>query len=298
MIIDCHTHLLPRQVMADRTEFVQKDKAFGSLFSSTKAKIASQDEMLAYLDKTGIDKAIVFGFPWEDYELAAQNNDEIWDFHERYPNRILPFATFSILEPELAHKECSRTLSGGFFGLGELAMYRNGWGSTDFESLRTCLELAQHHRAPVMIHVNEPVGHDYPGKIFVDLKGLLRTIADFQQIDFILAHFGGGFFIYSLMPEIGRSMKRVYVDTAAAPFLYDSRIFSVAVQSLGEDKVLWGSDFPLLGFERYQMMLDQANVKGNLRAKILGGNVEEILNRRCEQKVDKQDLDEVGSVLA
>jgi predicted TIM-barrel fold metal-dependent hydrolase len=82
------------------------------------------------------------------------------------------------------------------------------------------------------------------------------------------------------MPEIGQKMKRVYIDTAAAPFLYDSRIFSVAVQSLGEDKVLLGTDFPLLGFSRYERMLDQANIQGYLRAKILGGNVQTILNRK------------------
>ena len=280
MIIDCHTHLLPRRVKADRTECVRKDKAFGALFSSAKAKIASPEEILTYLDNSGVDKAIVFGFPWEDYETAAQNNDEIWDFYEKYPDRIIPFASFSVLDSGLAHKECSRTLSGGFAGVGELAMYRNGWATADFEALRPCLDLAEHFRVPVMIHVNEPVGHDYPGKIFVDLKALLKTVSDFQEIDFILAHFGGGFFIYSLMPEIGPKMKRVYIDTAAAPFLYDSRIFSVAVQSLGEDKVLLGTDFPLLGFSRYELMLDQANIQGYLRAKILGGNVQTILNRK------------------
>ncbi len=280
MIIDCHTHLLPRRVKTDRTECVMKDKAFGALFSSAKAKIASPEEILTYLDNSGVDKAVVFGFPWEDYETAAQNNDEIWDFHEKYPDRIIPFATFSMLDPGLAHKECSRALSGGFAGVGELAMYRNGWAAADLEALRPCLGIAEHLRVPVMIHVNEPVGHDYPGKIFVDLKALFKTVADFQEIDFILAHFGGGFFIYSLMPEIGTQMKRVYIDTAAAPFLYDSRIFSVAVQSLGEDKVLLGTDFPLLGFARYELMLDQANIHGYLRTKILGGNVQAILNRK------------------
>ncbi len=286
MIIDCHIHLLPRQVKVDRTEFVIKDKAFGSLFSSAKAKVVSPEEIINYLDGSGIDKAIVFGFPWADYEIASKNNDEIWDFYERYPDRIVPFATFSVLQPELAYKESSRTLSGGFAGLGELAMYRNGWGAADFQALRPCLDLAQHHGVPVMIHVNEPVGHDYPGKVFVDIKALFETISDFQDIDFILAHFGGGFFIYSLMPEIGPKMKRVYVDTAAAPFLYDNRIFSLAVQSLGEDKVLLGTDFPLLGISRYERMLDQANIQGELRAKILGGNVQTILNRRHLQKIN------------
>ena len=92
MIIDCHIHLLPRRVRADRTPFCQSDTAFGSLFSSSKSKLASEQEIIDYLDGSHIDKAVVFGFPWEKHDLVKENNDQIWDFHERYPDRIIPFA--------------------------------------------------------------------------------------------------------------------------------------------------------------------------------------------------------------
>lgn len=279
MVIDCHTHLLPDSVRLDRTKYFSKERVFGSLFSSPKARIASQDEIMAYMDESAIHRSIVFGFPWDDYDTASRNNDEIWDFHSRYPDRIIPFATFSVANPDSAILECSRTLAHGFAGIGELAMYDSGWGSNEFETLRPCLDLARNYKIPVMIHVNEPVGHNYPGKVFVDINSLFKTISDFQDVDIILAHFGGGFFVYSLMPEIGSKMNRVYVDTAAAPFLYDSKIFSIAVQCLGEDKVLFGSDFPLLAMGRYEKMLDKADIRGSLRARILGGNVKKLLER-------------------
>ena len=75
-------------------------------------------------------------------------------------------------------------------------------------------------------------------------------------------------------------MKRVYVDSAAAPFIYDYRIFPAAVQALGEDNVLLGTDFPLLGLGRYRKQMDEAGVEENLRAKIMGENFLKILNRR------------------
>lgn len=280
MIIDCHTHLLPRQAQQDRSEYLRADPGFGSLYSSPKARIASSDDIIHYLDKSGVDRAIVFGFPWESYDTAKRNNDEVWEFHQRYPDRIIPFATFSLLGRDLAYKEADRTLSGGFAGLGELSMYGLGWNLADFVALNPCFAIATARQVPVMIHVNEPVGHKYPGKISIDIRALFKTIKNHQDMDFILAHFGGGLFIYSLMPEIGQTMKRVYVDTAAAPFLYDSRIVSAAVNALGKENVLFGTDYPLLGISRYEKLLDEAEVHGALRSNILGENVLRILERR------------------
>ncbi len=283
MIIDCHTHLLPRQAQQDRTVFLQSDIAFMSLYSSPKARIVTTEDIIRYLDESGIDRAIVFGFPWENFDTVKQNNDEIWDFHQRYPERIIPFATFSLTERDMAYKESHRTLSSGFAGLGELSMYQVGWNLADFEALKPCLALAMNWQVPVIIHVNEPVGHQYPGKISVDVRALFKTMKSHPNLDIILAHFGGGFFIYSLMPEIGPTMKRVYVDTAAAPFLYDSRILTASIHALGEDNVLLGTDFPLLGISRYRKMLDEAEIQGCLRDKIMGANILGILERRLKQ---------------
>jgi len=283
MIIDCHTHLLPRHVREDRNDSIKTDPVFASLYSSPKSKIASTQDIMRHLDDSGIDKAVVFGFPWENYDVAKRNNDEIWEFYESQPDRIIPFATFSLVERDLAYKESNRTLSSGFSGLGELSMYNLGWNLADFEALKPCLTMASNKQVPVMIHVNEPVGHKYPGKISIDVRALFKTIKAYPNLDFILAHFGGGFFVYSMMPEISPSMKRVHLDTAAAPFIYDSRIFMAAVNALGEDNLLLGTDFPLLGIARYEKLLDEACIQGSLRSKILGNNMVRIIDRRINR---------------
>ena len=102
-------------------------------------------------------------------------------------------STFSLYKRDLAYKESQRTLSAGFAGLGELSMYQVGWNLADFEALKPCLALAMSKRVPVIIHVNEPVGHQYPGKISVDIRALFKTIKNHPNLDIILAHFGGGF---------------------------------------------------------------------------------------------------------
>jgi predicted TIM-barrel fold metal-dependent hydrolase len=280
MIIDSHVHLLPQKVQAERTPFCRGDRAFGALYSSNKARIVSQEEIIEYLDTSGIDKAVVFGFPWEDHDLVGRNNDEVWEFHEKYPDRIIPFAVLSTSGGDRAYREAVRTLNNGFAGLGELAMYHSGWSLADFEALSPSLDLAEQNKVPVIIHVNEPVGHDYPGKIPVDFRGLLRIIKASPDVDFILAHFGGGVFVYALMPEVRSILARTYFDTAASPYLYDCKIFDVVTRIMGPDRVLFGSDYPLLPLSRYSKELDKAGIDGNLREAILGENVMKLLAKR------------------
>jgi predicted TIM-barrel fold metal-dependent hydrolase len=280
MIIDCHVHLLPREVREDRTLLCQSDPNFAALYSSPKAKLASEEEILGYLDAARIEKAVIFGFPWRDHDLVKRNNDEIWAFHQRFPDRVLPFAVLSSSGGGAVHDETERALKAGFAGLGELAMYHGGWSREGFESLGPSLELAAATGVPVVIHVNEPVGHQYPGKIPVDFQGLVNTIQTHPNVTFILAHFGGGIFVYGLMPEIRAIFARTYLDTAAAPFLYDAKVFDIALRIMGPDKVLFGSDYPLLALSRYLKQLDEAGVDGHTRDAILGKNLLNLLNAR------------------
>lgn len=279
MIIDAHIHLLPRKVHRDRTSFCRTDPAFDALYSSPKARVATEEEIIQYMDVSGIDRAVVFGFPWTDPDLVRENNDEIISFSHRRPGRIIPFAVLSPMGGMVAITEAERTLQGGFAGLGELAVYRGGWNRETLESLDPILHLAAQHGRPVTIHVNEPVGHDYPGKIETDFKALLHLIERNPLATIILAHFGGGLFIYALMPEIAAVLSRTYLDTAAAPFLYDPGIYDIACRVMGLDKILFGSDFPLLSYSPYVREMEKAGLSDTVLDKILGGNALKLLNK-------------------
>ncbi|MFH0822570.1 MAG: amidohydrolase, partial [Pseudomonadota bacterium] len=127
MIIDCHVHLMPKRVREDRSPFCERDAGFCAVYKSEKSRLASESDIIDYMDRSDIAKAVVFGFPWEDPTLIAVNNDEVWEFHERFPDRIIPFA---VLSPDLDAAmvdEALRTLNGGFAGVGELAAYHDGW---------------------------------------------------------------------------------------------------------------------------------------------------------------------------
>ena len=278
MIIDCHIHLFQSKVASDRSRFIHIDPSFGALYSSPKSWIATPFQIIDYMDECSIQKAVVFGFPWINPELYMENNETVMEFAIKYPDRIIPFATFAMNDPDKACAEALRTLKNGFLGIGELSMYESGWDQTNLNALRECVGFASHFKKPVMIHVNEPVGHNYPGKINTNFDALLKVIGQFPDVDFILAHFGGGVFFYALMPEIRALLARTYVDTAASPYIYDSRIYDVAVQIIGENNIVFGSDYPLLRYERYARDLETSSLTLSQRESILGSNAKRLFN--------------------
>ena len=55
---------------------------------------------------------------------------------------------------------------------------------------------------------------------------------------------------YELMPEIKEAFKNVYYDSAASSFLYDANVFSNVIKLVGVEKILFGSDYPVISQNR------------------------------------------------
>ena len=84
-------------------------------------------------------------------------------------------------------------------------------------------------------------------------------------------------FVYALMPEVRKILARTYLDTAASPYLYSPAIFDIACRIMGPERILFGSDFPLLRLDRYLKELDKAGLEEPTIDLILGGNLEKLL---------------------
>jgi predicted TIM-barrel fold metal-dependent hydrolase len=130
---------------------------------------------------------------------------------------------------------------------------------------------------PLLLHANEPVGHNYTGKTDMSLKRLETFIVNNSDLKIILAHWGGGILFYELMKEVRESFRNVYYDTAATPFLYDNRIYRVAKALDLCEKILFGSDFPLLPQSRYMDAIENSVLSTEDKRLILGENAEKLL---------------------
>ncbi|MDR0685314.1 MAG: amidohydrolase family protein, partial [Spirochaetaceae bacterium] len=136
-----------------------------------------------------------------------------------------------------------------------------------------CAELGM----PVLVHANEPVGHQYPGKTDTTLCQLELFVEHSPDNDIILAHWGGGLLYFETMPELRKKFARVFYDCAASPFLYDSSVYRIACELGLETKILFGSDYPLLPITRYIPEIEASGIPDRAKALLLGENCRRIL---------------------
>jgi predicted TIM-barrel fold metal-dependent hydrolase len=279
-IIDIHTHIFPPEICQNRERFFSKEPAFELLYQDKKkSPMTAADGLIEAMDRDEIRASVTFGFPWKQPKLMRRSNDYVLEAMTRYPDRLLGFVCLNPENPEVL-AEGERCLKAGMKGVGEIALYTPLAGVSLVDRLSPLVEMATRWKVPILIHASEPVGHQYPGKGHLPLNELYELIKLFPSTRFILAHWGGGLWWYQLMKrEVGKVLANTYFDTAASPFLYQPEIYQYALKIIGAEKILFGSDYPLLPLSRYLKELDQAGLTKKQQAAILGGNTQRLLDR-------------------
>lgn len=276
MKIDVHVHITPPDIIKNWEKIGQKEPYFKLLSESPVNKFATAEEVVSELDRSNVDKAVVFGFGFKDMGLCRYVNDYVADSIKKFPDKLIGFMVVDPKSSEVV-KEIDRCQVLGLSGVGEIFPYGQDFDITDTKEMSPLCNSCIERDLPVMIHTNEPVGHHYSGKTDTTPVKASTFAANYPDLKLILAHWGGGLLFYEMMPEIGKQNRNVYYDTAASPFLYDKKIYNVAKEIGVLDKVLFGSDYPLLPMSRYieevaksgLSELDQALVNGENARKLL-----------------------------
>jgi predicted TIM-barrel fold metal-dependent hydrolase len=274
MIIDAHTHIFPPEVVENRERFLDDEPAFAALYTDPKARLLTAEGLIAAMDEHGVDVSWVMGFPWLQEDRARLHNEYLAGVQKEYEGRLKGLACVHLPAP-WAFKEAERALAAGMPGLGELAFYKSDLHNP---SLDPFCKLAAEADVPLLLHTNEPVGHHYHGKSPMTLAALYALILAHPQTKLVLAHMGGGIFFYALMKrQVKQALANVWLDTAAAPFLYEPRAYKLAVELLGADKLLLGSDYPLLPVSRYLDEFAQAGLLGPDLDLVLGKAAQKLI---------------------
>lgn len=277
MVVDSHCHILPASFAQRRAQLAARDATFASLLSSPSARLATAETLVAGLDRAGVARAVVMGMGWSDLELAREANDYLADSVSRYPDRLTGFCSVNPAWGELAVAEVERGAGAGLRGVGELHPDTQGFDLGDKSLLAPVMDRARQLGLPVLVHASEPVGHQYAGKGQTTPDKLYRFICNFPENVIICAHWGGGLPFYALMPEVPEALRNVYFDTAASPFLYRPEVFSTVAGLVGADRVLFGTDYPLLQHRRVLEQVEAAGLDPLAKQAILAGNASRLL---------------------
>jgi predicted TIM-barrel fold metal-dependent hydrolase len=278
--IDVHIHLSSPELIRDRGAALDGEPGLKVLYSDPSARLASTSEVLKAMDEGGVDKALVTGFSFQKEDNARRYNDWLLDECSRYPERLLPLASFDPRAP-FAHDLAQGFLQAGGFGLGELCVYDEGITPDLVERLGALADLCRDRDAPLLIHVNEPIGHQYPGKAPIEISEIYALVKRCAGAKLILAHFGGGIpFFATLKKEVRENFSHVRFDTAAMPYLFHPQALSLAAEILGAERFLFGTDYPLLKPERYYRYFADAGLSSEDTEQILGLAAESFLGLR------------------
>jgi len=282
MIIDFHTHIFPPGIKKNRGNYIDSDSCFAILYSSPDAKLATADELIASMDKEGIDISIVLNTGWTTHELCVETNDYILESIARYPQRLIGFCTVQPRSLGAALDEIERCAKGGIRGVGEMRPDMQLLDLMDEEVMTPFIEVITKHNLILLTHASEPVGHEYPGKGGITPDILYPLITSFPDLTLVCAHWGGGLPFYALMPEVKKAMSNVFFDTAASPFLYNPQIYNQVSQLVGADKILFGSDYPLLAQSRLLKEIESLDLPEETERLILSGNAQRLLGIKGE----------------
>lgn len=261
---------------ARRSNYIERDQWFATLYENPRHKLASAEDVVASMEGAGIDRTVVMGFPWRDGGLCREHNDYLIESVRRFPNKLIGFACVQPLDAGDA-KELVRCLDAGLMGLGELGPDGQKFDMGDKWTLDASAQVLQHYDRPLLTHSSEPLGHQYPGKGQTYPWRLLALAQNFPDLKIVLAHWGGGLPFYELMPEVGEALRNVYYDTAASTYLYNFDIFLSVARIVGAERILWGTDFPLLSQAKFLARVRECGLTATELEAVLGGNAARLL---------------------
>jgi len=238
------------------------------------------DLRIRNMDAAGVDMALIslttpsvfIGDERVSVSLANRVNDDFADAQKRYPDRLRWFTALPWQYPEAAIKELRRTREKGAIGVATTTNIA-GVALTD-PLFRPVWKAIEDMKVPVFIHPTVP-------KIDVSAMGMgehglantvgftadtslcfMRMILDgfldeFPGLDLIACH-GGGTLPYlagrmDQMWKMGSGAKKISAPPSTYlkklwfdAIVYDQRTLEYLVDTVGVDRVLYGSDYPFL----------------------------------------------------
>jgi len=260
MIIDAHTHIgLKSFIVNPISEEKRQRPAFQDKLEAT------GEELIARMEAHGVACAVTFPYPLEEVD-AKVANAYVLAAARAYPQRIIPFA--------LVGDDIEEWVKRGVHGFKEQDILQ---APERFDLPRAYGAIAE-AGLPLLIHARSRT----PTMVAERIKAILRGA---PSLRIIVAHMGRHTPNTSEHVEANLLALRDYPNVCfETSTVRDAHAIRRAVAILGEDRVIFGSDFP---FNSHQdadplavelQVIARANLAPQVTAKILRQNILACLN--------------------
>ena len=229
------------------------------------------DELIEQMDRSGVDKALVWLKPPYNRDIAPENR-AVYEAAKKYPNRLLGFGWAN---PRLGKAATLDAIKQCFEEYGFLGIKFNGaqddYVIDDPEIGLPFIEKATQYGRPIAFHI----GADFYENTHPYRLGHIAST--FPETQFMMIHMGG-----AALPALDRSAieavaqhSNITIIGSAVPAPAILR----AIHTLGVERLCFGSDTPFclmhVELAKYRALLrdfDNAD-----QAEIMGGNLARLL---------------------
>jgi uncharacterized protein len=300
-LIDAHTHFFSHQFFQTFARQAQHNLPAEAPLTAVAERLGVEippddpthlaQRWVGEMDKYGIDQSVMFTSVPGDHPSVATAV-------KAFPERIIGYLMLDPTQPnapELVREGVQR------YGLKGVTLFpaMHHFHASD-ERLYPLYQAATDLKAPVFVHfgvlkvsIRDKLGLPNVFDLrYADPIDLHKAAIDFPGLNFIIPHFGCGYFREALM--LGAQAPNVYVDTSSSntwltymPSHLDLKtVFEKTLQVFGPQRLLFGTDsnvFPR-GW-RQDILHQQMEILRALRtpqeaaAQILGGNIARLLGR-------------------
>jgi predicted TIM-barrel fold metal-dependent hydrolase len=230
----------------------------------------SPEQTVAEMDKAGVEKLMLAA--WCRPGRWVCTNDEVAEFTRAFPERFVGVATVDLSKPLAAVRELERAVTE----LGCKALRIVPW----------LWQLPPNHRLYYPLYVKcieldipfcTQVGHTgplLPSETGRPVPYLDEVALDFPELRIVAGHIGHPW--TEEMIGVAWKHDNVYIDTSAyLPRYYPQQLLQF-MQSYGQDKVLFGSNFPQLSLSRCLNQVEQLGLSAAVQAKFLHENARRV----------------------
>ena len=241
MIIDCHVHIKGGDVF--RREY-------------------TGEYIIQRMKEAGVDKSVVFSICLPSKEANEMTYKEV----KKFPDRLIGFAYALPSYNSIVTEELERAIKEfGFKGI----KIHGGEATLDQSTLYPVIEKAIELDVPCLI---DCVNRFKWGP--TDMRDLANTYPDAK---IIIAHFGvpsGNELAMNQFIELARDKKNVFLDTS---YVRASWKIEEAIKKAGPEKIIFGSDGPLIHPLIALTKIKVLNLKKEIEEMILYKNIARLI---------------------
>lgn len=269
--------------------FPDRSSVWSSMLSSSGSRIKLRpdsfldaDAFVAAMDQSGVDTVIMPALtPVPErlvdplsFERVAASWTEMDELLERWPGR---FAAAAVIDPSLGSAGIA-SLRDTLANPAVVAAYlhTHSWGfGFDAAELYPAYAVCAEAGVPVVMQAGVS-GGPFSSACARPI-GVERPSLYFPEVNFVLSHLAWPWSDEAI--ALATKAPNIWLGTGSFPPAHWSQSVRTFIQTIGRDKVIWGTNFPTVTAGKALAQIDDLDLSPEARTALVGGNARRLFSR-------------------